>query len=381
MHIGIDARLCGLKHRGIGRYLEKLIMALADLPDNHRYTLFSNRETSFPRSLPAGKFKIVEVNLPWYGLAEQLRFPFLIAKAKVDLMHWPNFNVPIFCPVPFVVTAHDLIVYHYPDSRATTLPAWRYWLKLRGYNYVLKRALKKARRVIAVSEFTRRDLLRHFILPAEKIKTVYLGVDKLVLQTATLPNTTHFDDFLRDRFAISKPFILYVGSFYPHKNLANLLTAFHSLRSVWDRDWQLVLAGRKDYFYQQLKRRTALSDQDGENIIFTGEVSDKILDGLYRAARVFVFPSFYEGFGLPPLEAAARGLPVIAARAGALPEILGDAAYYFDPQNPSALAEALNAVGGSAQTQARLALKGFRRCQSFSWQRAGEQTVKIYEQA
>ena len=381
MHIGIDARFCGFAQRGIGRYLEKLIPALGRLADSHRYTLFVNKESCLPIGLNPGKFKIVEVNLPWYGHIEQLRFPFILQKAKLDLMHWPNFNVPVFCPAPFVVTIHDLVAYHYPDKRATTLPDWRWRLKFRGYLFVLRRALRSAKKIITVSDFTKRDLGRQLRVDERKIQTIYLGADKMFLETATMPNPPDFENFIQKSFGINKPYLLCVGSFYPHKNLPVLLAAFQILRHDWRRDWQLALVGRKDYFYEQLIKSVSLGKDTADNVIFTDEVSDKILDGFYRGARVFVFPSYYEGFGLPPLEAAARGLPVIAAKAGALPEILGEAACYFDPQNPAALAAAMNAVGGSAKIQARLAQSGFERLKHFDWDKTAAETMAVYEQA
>lgn len=381
MHIGIDARFCGFRQRGIGRYLEKLIEGLSRLGNDHRYTLFSNKESALPRALDRGKFRITEVNLPWYSYKEQLRFPFILQKSRIDLMHWPNFNVPIFCPVPFVVTIHDLVGYHYPNWRATALPGWRYKFKHQCFLFVLKRAIKSARKIITVSQFTQRDLARHFALSARKIQVVYLAAEKMLLETATLPNPPAFENFISQTFGINSPFFLYVGSFYPHKNLSVLLAAWQILRRDWQRDWQLALVGRKDFFFERLHAAANLDKYTRPSIIFTGEVSDKILDGLYRSARAFVSPSYGEGFGLPALEAASRGLPVLAARAGALPEILGEAAYYFNPGSASALASAMNAVGGSAKIQTRLAQAGFERLKHFDWDKTARETVQVYEQA
>lgn len=381
MHIGIDARFCGWQRRGIGRYLEKLLSALARLASEHRFTLFTNKETALPGGLPAGKFRITEVNLPWYGLSEQLRFPFFIQKAGIDLMHWPNFNVPLFCPAPFVVTIHDLIVYHYPDQAATTLPRWRYRLKQSAYRFVLRRGLRQAKKIITVSDFTKRDLARQLKIPEQKMQTVYLAGEKILAQFATLPNPPDFGVYLGAKFGVNKPFLLSVGSFYPHKNLANLFCAFQRLRRDYGRDWQLVAVGSKDYFYEQMRKSVKLDRETWDNIVFTDAVDDKILDGLYRAARLFVFPSYYEGFGLPALEAASRGLPVVASKAAAIPEIMGAAAYYFDPANPSAMAAALDRVGGSAKIQARLAQSGFERLKHFDWDKTAAQTMSVYEQA
>jgi len=381
MHIGIDARMYGPYHRGIGRYVQCLIEGLAKIDDGHRYTLFmgSNAAASFVP--PSGKFKAVKADVPWYSLREHWVMPRLVKRSKVDIMHWPHINVPYFCPVPYAVTVHDLIVWHFPDTRATTLPNWQYRLKLAAYRQVLQRAVNKSKSIITVSNFTKRDIVRHLKIDPKRIAVTYLGAEKMVLGTERLPNSPAFTDYLNSTFNIKKPYLLYVGSAYPHKNLEKLLEAFKLLRVKFNRNWQLVLAGRKDYFYKKLEEGAgvAMSPELAAGVIFTGQVSERDLDGLYRGARFLVFPSLYEGFGLPPLEAMARGVPVVAAKTASIPEILSDAACYFNPEDIVNMAEIMDLVGGSRQVQDELTRKGYERVKNFSWEKTVKETSAIYE--
>lgn len=382
MHIGIDARMYGVKHRGIGRYIQCLIDALGKIDDGNRYTLFMSREAAAAFGKAGGKFKIIKTDVRWYGWKEHLIMPWLIHRSGVDIMHWPHINVPFWCPVPYTVTVHDLIVWHWPDSRATTLPGWRYRFKLFSYRRVLANALRKAKKIITVSNFSKRDIVRQLGIDEKKIAVTYLGVDRMVLGTERLPNSASFADYLSGTFNIRKPYLLYVGSAYPHKNLERLIAAFAQLRIKFYRSWQLALVGREDYFYKNLAAKTAkdFPKEVASDVIFTGQASERDLDGLYRGARALVFPSLYEGFGLPPLEAMARGVPVVAAKAASIPEILADAAYYFNPEDVPNMAAALDLIGGSRSAQDELSRRGLERVKHFSWDKTAKQTLEIYSQ-
>lgn len=372
----------GIHNRGIGRYIERLIENLAKLDDNNRYTLFMAADGAANFKLASGKFKILLADIPWYSLAEQIKMPLLIKKSGVELMHFPHINAPYFCPVPYVLTVHDLVVWHFPSSRATTLPAWQYKLKLRAHHFILKNSLKKAQHIITVSQFTKRDVIRHLKIDEKKIAVIYPGADKMLLGTEKMPNSEAFNQYLSVTFGINKSYLLYVGSSYPHKNLERLIRAFALLRQTYNRHWQLVLVGREDYFYKQLKDfigRAVPNEAIRQDIVLTGQASDKDLDGLYRGAKLFVFPSLYEGFGLPPLEAASRGLAVVAGKAGAVPEVMADAAYYFDPENIENMAQAIDVAGGSRQIQDSLAQKGFERAEQFSWLKMAKNISAVYE--
>ncbi|MEK7188900.1 MAG: glycosyltransferase family 1 protein [Patescibacteria group bacterium] len=381
MRIGIDCRLYGTRHRGIGRYAEELVLALAKRSDGHRYTLFVAGEVADALSLDPSRFTVVRADVPHYGIAEHLAMPGLIRRARVDLMHFTHFNVPYWCPAPYIVTIHDLIAFHFPHERATTLPLWQYRLKVRGFNRVLRNAVKKARAVIAVSEFVKRDMVRHLGVPEEKVAVVHLGVEQMLLGTDVMRNTPQFDRLLSETFGIAKQYLLYVGSAYPHKNLEKLIDAYALLRARHGRNWQLVLAGRTDAFYERVRAyadsRLAESDVRSD-VIFTGEVSESMLDGLYRSAKCFVFPSRYEGFGLPALEAAARGVSVVCAKAGSLPEVMADAAEYVDPESSQDIADTISRVAGSHKVADALASLGRERAKRFTWEKTAQHTVDVY---
>lgn len=382
MHIGIDARLYGIEHRGIGRYAEQLVLSLSKQKNDHRYTLFMRPKEAKNINLDKGKFKIVIADAPHYSIKEHLIMPYLIRKAKVEIMHFTHLNVPFFCPVPYVVTIHDLIVYHFPDSRATNLPNWKYRIKVFAYNFILKNAVQKARKIIAVSEFTKRDIVRNLNANDKKIIVIYLGVEKMILGVDSMRNTPQFQKILQEKFGINKHYLLYVGSAYPHKNLEKLIIAFCILRAKYSRNWQLVLVGREDKFYARLKEYVdnSVKNEDIKNdIIFAGEASDNDLDGLYRSAKLFVFPSLYEGFGLPPLEAGSRRTPVACAKSSCIPEIMSDSAYYFDPEDPEIIAAALDKAGGSRLIQDELAQRGVERAKQFSWDKTAKETVAVYK--
>lgn len=381
MHIGIDARMYGPNNRGIGRYIQRLIEGLARIDDNNRYTLFMTKKSMENFVVPNGKFKIVCADIAWYGLKEQILMPWFIKKNKVDIMHWPHINVPYFCPVPYVVTVHDLIVWHFPDSRATTLPTWKYNIKLWAYKKIMTRAIARAKKVITISQFTKRDIIKQFKTKDNKITVAYPGTDKMLLGMEKISNSESFNEYLSSRFNIKKSFLLYVGSAYPHKNLEKLIRAFVITKNQYNRNWHLVLVGRNDWFYEKLKQfiNSTISDEEiKKDILLLGQVSDKDLDGLYRGARIFVFPSLYEGFGLPPLEAASRGVVVAAAKTASLPEIMADAAYYFDPDSVENMAQALDILAGARQTQTELIARGFERVKQFSWNKMAKEISDVY---
>jgi len=386
MHIGIDARLYGIGHRGIGRYVEGLIAHIAqDKQDKNRYTLFMLPEgMEHTKHLPRGKFTIITTDARWYSLKEHIVMPRLVRASGVDMMHWTHFNVPIVCPVPYVVTIHDLIVLHFPESRATTLSPLRYKIKLAGYRFILKRAVSRARRVIAVSEYTKRDIVKHLGADASAIDVIYPGVEQMVLGTERFSNTPQFTSYLADRFGIRRSYLLCVGSAYPHKNLERLIECYGILRERYSRNWQLVLVGKNDHFYDQLKQSQSfmtLPESVRADIVFTGEVADRDLDGLYRGAKLLVFPSLYEGFGFPPLEAAARGIPVVASRFTSIPEVMADAAAYINPKNVQQMAYAIDALGGSAKLQDELRDRGYARSRYFTWRATAFETLRIYKKA
>lgn len=372
MRIGIDARFFGSLGKGLGRYTQKLIEHLEKIDTENRYYVFLRRE-NFEEYQPANpNFEKVLADYQWYSFAEQFGFPLLLRKHKLDLMHFPHFNVPIFYFGRFVITIHDLILLHFPTLRATTLyPLW-YWVKFRAYKLAIFSAILRGEKVITVSEFTKKDILSEYPIAEHKVAVTYEACEDL---PADGPVST---ERILTKYGIIKPYLLYVGNAYPHKNLERLLTAFKALLRD-KKELNLVLVGKEDYFYARLKEFVAR--EKIENVRFPGFVTDEELDVVYGDALTYVFPSLYEGFGLPPLEAMSRGIPVVSSRSACMPEILGDSAYFMDGESEEDICKALARVVADEAVRKELIVKGCIQVQKYSWSGMAKQTLEIYQAA
>jgi len=362
MRIGIDARLYGTKHRGLGRYVQKLVDGITQTDKSNQYVIFLTEENINSFKSANQKVRKVLLNAPWYSIKEQSLVPWVIKKAKVDLMHFPHFNVPFLYNRRFIVTIHDLIIKHFPDSRATNLPNWQYKLKLKGFEKVLFHTVGKAEKIIVPSEFVKNDIIDNFAVAPDKIKVIYEGY---------FLEAGHYAINI-DRFNITKPFLLYVGAAYPHKNLERLIRMFKKLNE--HKQYQLVLVGRKDIFYQKLMA-TVNNDKD---IIFTGYVSDGELASLYQQTNIYVFPSLYEGFGLPTVEAQAYGVPVISSNRSSMPEVLKDSAVYFNPEDEKEMLEKIRLVLSDDNLRQNLIDNGLENIKRFSWGKMVKETLELY---
>lgn len=364
MKIGIDARN---DTTGVGRYTFSLVEELAKLDSDNEYVLFVRRERFSTYMAPGSNFRTVEADIPWFGLREQLLLPRLIAREGLDLVHYPHVTVPLLSTTPFVVTIHDL---NYLEREAVFAPQGhllRQAALQTGYRLELAK-IRRARQLIAVSEHTRDAVVRVLHVDPARVAVTYEAA-------APLP-AAEPDPAILDRLALDAPFFLYVGAAYPYKNLARLIEALTSVTA----DHRLVLAGDHQDFEAALKGQVAALGLGGR-VVFTGPVSDAELAALYAAALACVIVSFSEGFGLPGLEAMAAGVPVIAARAGSLPEIYGDAARFCDPLDVDSIATALREIASDERLRERLAARGRERAGEFSWARTAEQTLAVYRGA
>jgi glycosyltransferase involved in cell wall biosynthesis len=355
--IGIDARN---DQAGIGRYTFSLIRELAQIDRENEYVLFLRHDHFASYAAPRANFRAVVAEIPWFTLREQLQLPGLVGRERLDLMHYPHLTVPLATRTPFVVTVHDL---NYLDAAADSGSR----LRRAGYRVELAKA-RRARRLIAVSEHTRDTVVRELRVDPERIAVTYEAADP--------PGALDPDASVIDRLGLDTPFFLYVGAAYPYKNLARLIDAFAKLEG----NHKLVLAGDQEEFGPSLRRRAADAGLAGR-IVFPGRISDAELAALYGGALAYVFVSLSEGFGLPGLEAMSAGLPVVAASAGSLPEIYGDAARYCDPRDVGSIVEALAEVASDEQLRSRLAARGRERVADFSWRRTAEQTLAVYREA
>lgn len=372
MKILIDARLYGTRHAGLGRYTQELIKNL-ELADTKNQYIILLQQQNFDEYQPQNpNFKKYRADFRAYGLFEQILLPFLIYSHQPDLVHFPHFNVPLFFFGRYVVTIHDLIISHYPSSRATTLHPWLYNFKLMVYRAVVKRAARRAQKIIAISQYTKDDVARLLKADPNKISVVYEGADLPRLSPVSCP-------LLFEKLGIKQNFLLYVGAAYPHKNLEKLISAFSRL-AVERSDLQLVLAGKETFFYRRLKDETHLKHPGLiEQVIFTGYLTDDELVCLYSSARLYVFPSLLEGFGLPPLEAQSYGLPVISSNSSCLPEILRDSAIYFDPNNEEEMAKVMLQGLTDEYLRQELIKRGQENLKRFSWRKMAEEIISVYQ--
>ncbi len=362
---------------GLGRYVEELVRELGKLDHKHRTVLFLKRENFDFDSLALSKGDQTQsgsvekrlADIHWYTIKEQIVMPWLIDRARLDLVHFPHWNVPLLVRTPFVVTIHDLILLEEPlSAKATTRHPAIFALKRAAQRLILKNALWRARAIIAVSNHTKSSILKFFPwVPEKKIHVIYEGLTPLVHAPKRVPE------------AHSSPplSLLYVGNAYPHKNLEMLLAAFQRLRTHHP-NLSLTLAGRGDVFYERLKQKT-LAMGLAPHVRFVLNPTDASLSELYVAADLYVFPSRHEGFGLPPLEAMSAGVPVVSSNAGAMPEILGDAAAYFDPRNVHDMTRTIQLTLTDAHLRERLIQKGFEQIQRYSWSKMARKILDIYQ--
>jgi glycosyltransferase involved in cell wall biosynthesis len=371
MRIGIDARFYGPIGKGLGRYTQKLIENLEKVDDKNQYFIFLKSENFSQYEPKTRNFKKVLADYHWYTLEEQIKLPRLLGKYRLDLMHFPHFNVPIFYFGRFVVTIHDLILLHFPTERSSTLSPLLYRLKFLMYKIVISSAIRRSCRIIAVSRFTKKDILDNYrYIPNEKVKITYEACDDYC---ALSPNK---DDEILKKYGIIKPYLLYVGNAYPHKNLERLTIAFLKVKEKLP-DTKLVLVGKMDYFYKRLRREVVLK-KNIKGVIFLGYVADHELGTIYHNANLYVFPSLYEGFGLPPLEAMANGTPVISSDHACMKEILGESARYFDAKNVDDIARNILEVSIDKDVRRNLVERGYRRIGSYSWKKMARETLEIY---
>ena len=366
MRIAIDARK--IRYFGIGTYVRNLLRQLARQDETHDYVVFC-READWDAIDGLGpRIRPVVETAGNYSVAEQLALPIDLRREGADLFHAPHYVLPPLTPCRSVVTIHDCIHLRFPQYLPNRM----------GYAYARAQmwtATHKAARVMTVSEASKRDILRYFSVPESRIDVIYNAIDDRFWQEPTADDVMR----VRDRYRLTDPFVLYAGNIKPHKNLERLIEAFQLMRQN-DADLsnvQLLIIGDEISKYATL-RRAVHRHKLHKHVRFFGFVSDQTLAALYRLAYVFVFPSLYEGFGLPPLEAMASGCPVITSNVSSLPEVVGDAAVMIDPYEPAAIAEAMHRVLTTPALREDLQRRGLARARGFSWERSIKRVREIY---
>lgn len=361
MTIGIDGRLWN--QTGVGRYIRNLVSNLVEIDKKNQYVLFVQRQdVDQVRSIVNGQWSIVECDIRWHSIAEQLQFANILNGQNLDLVHFPYFSHPISYNRPFVVTIHDLIINHFSTGRASTLPLPFYYLKRFGYQKVLDHAVKNARKIIAPLNCIKDDIITTLRVPDDKIVVTVEGFDSSIAKGEVS------EKILEET---KNPYFLYVGNAYPHKNLERLIEGFEKLNS--DKE-KLLLVGKEDFFYKRLRKKKY------PNISFLYNVTDAELFSLYSHSVAAVTASFMEGFGLLPLESFGTGTIPVVSNISAFKEVCIDSAIYFDPNDANDIAKKLKFVLNlNKEEREKIITGGQKLLKRFSWRKMAEETLEVYQ--
>lgn len=367
--IGIDARMYGKQVSGIGTYIKNITEQIFELDKTNDYYIFLLPQNYDNYQPPHDKIHKIKVNLPWYSYQEQTTFLKTLNNCKLDLMHFPHFNAPIFYNRPRIHTIHDITPLFFPGHKQKS------WWRRYAYLKTIKTSLKKSAKIITISQSTKADLIKYFQVPDEKIAVHYLGIEKAFKK---IDNYAKIKE-LKTLFGITKPYLFFISAWRNHKNFEGLIQAFEILKKQENLDYQLVLGGQEDHHHPKI--REAISNSPvKEDIITPGFVRDDDLVTLYNGADLYVNPSLYEGFGFTGLEAMACGVPVVSSNLSSLPEALGEAAVYFDPRQPEEIARAIMTVLKDQSLQEKLITKGFEQIKKYSWGKCAQETLDTYRQ-
>lgn len=375
MKIALDVRTITPTRSGVGNYVLHLLRGLEQAGPGHQLFLVGQAANfeALGRDLPApGEAlctRLSHESHPLGDLWEHLWLPGALDRSGVDVLHGPATLVPLTnSRHASVVTIHDLVAFLFPD----TIPR-KYALYMR---WLIRRVVHRADHIISVSRNTKDDLVQVLGVTPEKITVVYEAPTSR-FQRVEDQNAL---EAVRRRYGIDGPFFYHLGNIEPRKNLVRLIKAFLKVRSRRPGEVKLVISGQKGWLTNKIFR--ALGPMDyGQDIIFTGYLPTSDLPLLMNASLAFVFPSLYEGFGLPVLEAMCCGTPVVTSNISSLPEIVGGAAVLVDPYDERAIANGMERVLEDAELRAELRAKGIERARQFSWQRAAQETLMVYDKA
>ncbi len=364
MRIALDIRK--LHDFGIGTYIRNLLHHLSQIDQESEYVLLCRpNDQDSVRSLGPNFRPVVNTSKP-YSAGEQLSIPYQLSRERVDLFHEPHYVLPPLVPCRSVVTIHDCIHLMFPQYLPNRLA--------HGYARAsIWAAARRARRILTVSETSKADILRYCKVPAERVTVIYNAIDD---RLASPPSDEEIEQ-TRERYQLHGPFALYVGNIKPHKNLERLIEAFHLVQMRGFERLKLLIIGDEISRFPGL-RRAVDRFKLHKHVRFLGFVKDRTLAALYQLATVFVFPSLYEGFGLPPLEAMARGTPVVTSNTSSLPEVVGDAAVLVDPYRAESIADGMVQVLSDSTLRAILRERGLARARMFSWRKSVQQVRDVY---
>lgn len=368
MRIGINAHLCSpsstYRNAGISRYIRQLLEALARCKGMDDIHIFASHD-DFPAEYVVHPSKWntenPKVRIAW----EQMVLPSAIKRLKLDLLHSPMHVLPAVCPCKSVVSILDLTFRRFPE----TFPKFQQ----KYLDFGTRRAVKKADAVITISESTKRDVVELLGVAEDKVFVTHLGVD-----ASYHPVADEQREYAASKYGVNEKTVMYLGTLEPRKNIPTLIRAFSAARKELGPDIRLVLSGGKGWFYEQIFQLIKeLKIED--DVHFTGYVPDEDLPALYSSAAVFAYPSIYEGFGLPPLEAMACGAPVITSNTSSLPEVVGDAGITVDPYDVKELSSSIIRVLSDSDLRNSMREKGLKQAARFNWENTAKQTLEVYQ--
>lgn len=359
---------------GIGTYIRNLVSHLAEIDSTNTYYLLEGESTNsaiLPAAENFNRIRLRERKHGEFDRSEVLRF---LRRQAVDVCHIPHDDIPRRVPCHCVVTVHDCVQILYPpETKFGWVHAARFQSK--------RRRLQRADHVIAVSEATKRDVMRLYQIPEDKITVIHNALDEHLSRLHSAMDAQH----VLERYQINDPYVLFAGNVRPHKNITRLIEAFAVARSeLKDHPLycrlKLLIIGDELSTHQALRRAVVISRVQND-VRFLGFVPYEFLKVFYQKASAFVFPSLYEGFGLPPLEAMSFGTPVLTSNTSSLPEVVGDAALMVNPENVFEIARGIKQILCDENLRLQLVRKGFEQIKRFSWLEAAKETLRLYQNA
>lgn len=362
--IGIDARK--VQDFGIGTYIRNLVAGLAEIDQENCYVLLTGVQGRDVLGELPPNFKVVLERSPVYSMREFVALSWRLFRLRLDLYHATHYVLPVATPSRVVVTIHDIIHLLYPQFLPNRV-AFYYAQRM------MRRSLARADRAIAVSENTRSDLVEYFGVDGSSIEVIYNGVDEHFRERLSEED---LERWLR-QLDIPRPYLLFVGNPKPHKNLDRVIQAYAEAQELASLDAPLVCVGDRTAAQFKLRQRAEQLGV-GDKVRLLGHVAQEALPALYQGATLFLYPTLYEGFGLPVVEAMASGTPVLTSNTSALKEVAGGYAHLVDPLDTRRMAKAIVRLMTDDEYRARLAEKGLARARDFHWRRTAEHTLEVY---
>jgi glycosyltransferase involved in cell wall biosynthesis len=370
MRIAIDIRK--INEFGVGTYIWNLVRSLSAIDCQNEYLLVGSHRNFHELGPLPDNFKQMYQAEDASLWRHHVTIPFALKRQNVDVLHVPHHEAPFFNPSKLVVTMHDCVHLLFPHEDSSKFRNYRHYLQT-------KRVVETAKHVLAVSKSTKEDLINIFDLPESKISVVHNALDERFAFSHTTEERKH----VLERYQLKEPFVLYSGKIRPHKNIHRLIEAFAVLKSELMEDdkyknLKLIIIGDELSKHQYL-RLTVIRSGAQQDVRFFGFVPYPILRVFYQSAALFAFPSLYEGFGLPPLEAMANRTPVVASNTSSLPEVLGDAGILVNPENVFDIARGMKLILSDDVLRQKLVQKGIEQVAKFSWKLAAQSVLSTYD--